>query len=180
MQHKRDWSEPVRIYSQNATFRVHLVHPDVRSMSETFRVYLLHLNDSHSCNGPAGDTRTLQRSECIFCIWTACATSMMQITTQTSHVYDLDAELTQVGGWDTEGSYSDSDGVTALWRGVKMVSMRVDLLTMTSRRSVLQTAMMGPVRRGVREKETSAVVRRGVVLRRKRVVSDETKRKQIR
>ena len=53
MQHKRDWSEPVRIYSQNATFRVHLVHPDVRSMSETFRVYLLHLNDSHSCNGPA-------------------------------------------------------------------------------------------------------------------------------
>ena len=34
----------------------------------------------------------------------------MQITTQTSHVYDLDAELTQVGGWDTEGSYSDSDG----------------------------------------------------------------------
>jgi hypothetical protein len=61
--------------------------------------------------------------------------------------------------------------VAALWRGVKMVSMRVDLLTMTSRkRSVLQTAKMGPVRRGVTEKETGAVVRRGVVLRRKRVV----------
>jgi len=53
MQRGRDWGEPVRICSRNATFRVYLVHPEVRNMSEAFREYLLHLDDSRSCSGPA-------------------------------------------------------------------------------------------------------------------------------
>ena len=48
MQHKRDWSEPVRVCSRHATFRVYLVHPDVLSMSKTFRMYLLHVDNIHN------------------------------------------------------------------------------------------------------------------------------------
>ena len=57
-----DWSRPVRMCSRDATFRVYLVHPDMRSMSETFRVYLLHLNDGRSCHGQArtSDARTFR------------------------------------------------------------------------------------------------------------------------
>jgi hypothetical protein len=53
MQHKRNWSGPVRVCSREAMFRVYLVHLSVRSMSKTFRVYLLNLSDSRNCHGQA-------------------------------------------------------------------------------------------------------------------------------
>jgi hypothetical protein len=53
MPQMRDWSGPVRVRSQDATSRVYLVHPDVRTLGETFRVYLLHLNIRSSCHGQA-------------------------------------------------------------------------------------------------------------------------------
>ena len=48
-----DYGETARTFNRNATFRVYLVHPKVRSMSAAFRVYLLHLDNDLSCSGSA-------------------------------------------------------------------------------------------------------------------------------
>ena len=59
--------------------------------------------------------------------------------------------------------------MTALWRGVKNTSTRASMLMALLKRSILQTARMGPVRRWMRAREKVAAVRRGVILRQKRV-----------
>ena len=53
MQRGRDCDETARTCNPHATFRVYLLHPEVRSMSEAFRMYLLHSNKDLSCSGPA-------------------------------------------------------------------------------------------------------------------------------
>jgi hypothetical protein len=40
-------------FNRNTTFRVYLVHLEVRSMIAAFRMYLLHLDNDLSCSGPA-------------------------------------------------------------------------------------------------------------------------------
>ena len=120
-----------------------------------------------------------------------------QITTKTAHAHDLEVEFTQVGGWDTSSDSDEGDSamegsdqgdrvvegsdqgdsavegvtkVTALWRGVMNTSTRASMLMASMKRSVLQTARMGPVRRWMRASEKVATVRRGVISRRRRVM----------
>jgi hypothetical protein len=52
MQRGRDCDETARTFNRHVTFRVYLLHPEVRSMSESFRMYLLHPNEDLSCSGP--------------------------------------------------------------------------------------------------------------------------------
>jgi hypothetical protein len=44
MQRGRDCDATARTFNRHATFRVYLLHPEVRSMSEAFRMYLLYSN----------------------------------------------------------------------------------------------------------------------------------------
>ena len=53
MHHLRDCDETARTFNQHTTFRVYLLHPEVRSMSKAFRMYLLHPDDDLSCSGSA-------------------------------------------------------------------------------------------------------------------------------
>jgi len=70
--------------------------------------------------------------------------------------------------------------VTALWRGVKNTSTRASMLMASLKRSVLQTARMGPMRRWMRAREKVAAFRRGVILRRRRVMRMVTRmRKRV-
>jgi hypothetical protein len=50
MQRGRDCDETARTFNRHATFRVYLLHPEVRSMSEAFRMHLLHPDDDLSCS----------------------------------------------------------------------------------------------------------------------------------
>jgi hypothetical protein len=49
-------TEDGNFYNRHVTFRVYLLHPEVRSMSESFRMYLLHPDEDLSCSGPACST----------------------------------------------------------------------------------------------------------------------------
>ena len=40
-------------FNRHVTFRVYLLHQEVRSMSKAFRMYLLHPDDDLSCSGSA-------------------------------------------------------------------------------------------------------------------------------
>jgi len=53
MQRGRDCGETPRTFNRHVTFRVYLLHPEVRSMSKAFRMYLLHPDDDLSCGGSA-------------------------------------------------------------------------------------------------------------------------------
>jgi hypothetical protein len=104
MQRGRDCDVTARTFNRHATFRVYLLHPEVRSMSEAFRMYLLHSDADLSCSGPAR-ARTVQNA-CSVCQQRA-QRACTQITTRGAHAHDLEAELIQVGGWDAS---SDSEG----------------------------------------------------------------------
>ena len=53
----RDCGETPLTFKRHVTFRVYLLHPEVRSMSKAFRMYLLHPDDDLSCSG-LSPTRT--------------------------------------------------------------------------------------------------------------------------
>ena len=101
MQRGRDCDETARTFNRHATFRVYLVHPEVRSMSEAFRMHLLHPDDDLSCSVSAR-IRTVAPFRIRHCT---------QITARAAHAHDLEAELIQVGGWDAS---SDSEGGRAV------------------------------------------------------------------
>ena len=53
MHRGRDCGETPRTFNRHVTFRVYLLHQEVRSMSKAFRMYLLHPDDDLSCSGSA-------------------------------------------------------------------------------------------------------------------------------
>ena len=101
MQRGRDCGETPRTFNRHVTFRVYLLHPEVRSMIEAFRMHLLHPDDDLSCSVSAR-VRKVAPFRIRHCT---------QITARAAHAHDLEAELIQVGGWD---SSSDSEGGRAV------------------------------------------------------------------
>ena len=80
-------------------------------MSKAFRMYLLHPDDDLSCSGSA---RVRKVAPFRIRLWYSNSVpneSVHRSHTRAAHAHDLEAELIQVGGWD---SSSDSEGGRAV------------------------------------------------------------------
>jgi hypothetical protein len=165
-------------------------------MSEAFRMYLLHSDEDLSCIGPAR-ARNVAPFRMHVLYFNSVPNEPAHRSPREEH---MRMTLKPSSFKLMVGIRVRTPKVAALWRGVKNTSTRASMLMTSLKRSVLQTARMGLVRRWmrrerakekvaavrrgvisrVRTREKDAAVRRGVILRRRRVMRKVTRmRKRV-
>jgi hypothetical protein len=124
MQRGRDCGETPRTFNRHVTFRVYLLHPEVRSMSKAFRMYLLHPDDDLSCSGSA---RVRKVAPFRIRLWYSNSVPNESVH-RSPHEQHMRMILKPSSFKLMVGIRVRTPKMAALWRGVKNTSTRASML----------------------------------------------------